>query len=85
MNYAVGSASETSTTYLFKSSPDCLYAQQITVTGLPAFAADNRSTRNFSVPQTSNLSLVGSYSVTVQASVSYWSDYTKSTKVAKSV
>ena len=49
----------------------------MTVTGLPAWAQHNEGTSDFTIPQTSDLSLVGEYEITIKSEILVPKDYTK--------
>lgn len=73
----------TSSAYSFTTIPNCGYSESITVTGLPNFANHNIATQDFTVSQTSDLSLIGVYPVTVTAKMDVPDDYLKSTFTAE--
>ena len=54
----------------------CGYTETITVSNLPPFAVHNQANADFTVPQTSDLSLIGIYTVTVQGAISVPDDET---------
>ena len=66
--------------YTFDESPVCNYPETVTLTNLPTFVTHNApATADFSVPYTSDLSLIGSYPVTIRSEISVPNDYTKTT------
>ena len=65
--------------YASGQSPNCEYPETITLTNLPSFMSHNDVDKNFDIPQTSDLSLVGSYVVTIRSEIQVPDDYTGTT------
>ena len=51
--------------------------------GVPAHINHNSAKQDFTVPETSDLSLIGEYPMNVQAEISYFSDHTKTATTVK--
>ena len=64
--------------YSFDESPICNYEETVTLTGLPSFVTHNEASSDFTLPQTNDLALIGSYPVTIRSEISVPTDYTKS-------
>jgi hypothetical protein len=72
--------------YIFDESPACNYPETVTLTDLPTFVTHNApTTEDFTVPVNSDLSLIGSYVVTIRSEISVPDDYTQSTFTLKFV
>ena len=65
--------------YAFGQSPNCEYPETITLTNLPSFMSHNDVDKNFDIPQTNDISLVGSYVVTIRSEIQVPDDYTGTT------
>ena len=66
--------------YVFDEDPLCNYPETVTLTGLPTFVTHNApTTDDFSVPSTPDLSLLGSYPVTIRSEIQVPDDHTKAT------
>ena len=76
--YTIGATAETSETYSFTQTPACNYDVTYIVTDLPTFAEHQELTQNFMVAKTEDLSLHGTYDVTLRAEFEHPTDYTKS-------
>ena len=76
MQYFIGDATMTGNLYGFEQDMACGYTETITVTGLPAFVTHNEAAKDFTIPQTSDLSLIGVYTVTIRSEISVPDDYT---------
>ena len=77
--YNVNQATLTAGNYQFDESPVCNYPKTVTVTNLPAWTLHNVASSDFTIPQNDNLSLVGSYTVTLRSEIKIPNDYTKTT------
>ena len=77
--YNVNQANLTAGNYQFDESPVCNYPETVTVTNLPAWAQHNIASSDFTIPQNGNLSLVGSYTVTLRSEINIPNDYTNTT------
>lgn len=66
--------------YVFDENPVCNYPETVTISNLPVFATHNGpTTDDFSLPQTTDLSLLGSYTVTVRSEIQVPNNYSKTT------
>ena len=66
--------------YVFDENPECNYPELVTLTNLPVFVTHNAPTSDdFTVLQNSDLSLIGSYVVTIRSEISVPDDHTKAT------
>ena len=77
--YQVGSGDPNVVTdqYEFIQNPDCQYVVSITANVVPTHINHDPTGQDFTVPATSDLSLIGSYPITVRAELSFPSDHTK--------
>jgi len=72
--------------YIFDENPVCNYPEIVTLTNLPAFVTHNApATDDFTVPGSSDLSLIGAYPVTIRSEILVPDDYTQSTFTLKFV
>ena len=55
--------------YIFTEDPVCQYPETVTLTNLPSFVEHNESTSDFSIPHNADLSLIGSYVVTIKSEI----------------
>ena len=56
--------------YQFDQDPACGYSQTVTIDNLPAFVSHNAPiSSDFSIEQISDVSLVGSYPVTIRSEI----------------
>ena len=66
--------------YVFDEDPVCNYPEIVTLTDLPVFVTHNApASDDFTVLQNSDLSLIGSYVVTIRSEISVPDDHTKTT------
>ena len=65
--------------YIFTEDPVCQYPETVTLTDLPTFIEHNESTKDFTLPQNSDLSLIGSYLVTIRSEIKVPVDATSGT------
>lgn len=80
ITYIIGNPDQTQGTYSFQDSPNaCGYDQTIDVTGVPAFVIHDDVSREFTVLETLDQSLIGSYAVAIDVKIQVPTDYTKST------
>ena len=77
INYNIGASTMTDGTYKFQQSPLCGYSETVTVTNLPVFAYQNLANSDFTIPVSSDLSLIGEYIVTIKSQISVPDDYTQ--------
>ena len=75
--YNIGAPSKTDGRYGFDEAPVCNYPEKVTVTNLPVFAKHNPATSDFTVPQTTDLTLLGEYIVTLRSEICVPNDHTK--------
>ena len=65
--------------YTFDEDPVCSYPETVILTDLPVFVLHNApASDDFTVPQTNELVLIGSYVVTIRSEICVPDDYTKS-------
>ena len=70
LRYNVGAASLLNVgAYKFDESPVCNYPETVTLTSLPVFVTHKLPTSNFDIPKTIDLSLIGSYVVTIRSEI----------------
>jgi len=62
--------------YKFDESPVCNYPETVILTSLPVFVTHKLPTSNFDLPKTIDLSLIGSYVVTIRSEIQVPNDYT---------
>lgn len=55
--------------YTFDENSNCNYPETVTLTNLPGFITHNEDTADFTIPSTSDLSLLGSYTVTIRSEI----------------
>jgi len=55
--------------YAFNEDPSCGYPETVTITGLPEFINHNEDTSDFDLPTTSDLDLIGEYTVTIRSEI----------------
>lgn len=66
--------------YVFDEEPVCNYPETVNLTDLPVFVTHNAPVSDdFTVPQSNDLALIGSYTVTIKSEISIPNDYTKTT------
>ena len=65
--------------YSFDEVPLCGYPETVTLTNLPLFVTHNEVSSDFSVPQSTDLSLIGEYTVNIKSEIQVPNDQTKST------
>ena len=63
--------------YIFDEDPSCNYPETVTFSNLPAFVTHNEGTSDFTIPQNSDLSLIGSYTVRIRSEISVPTDHTQ--------
>ena len=79
--YRLSDATITLGTYKMDESPsNCGYDMTMSVQNLPAWASHDDTNREFTVPLTTDQSLIGVYPVTIFGEVQVWDDYTKSSQ-----
>ena len=65
--------------YIFDEDPVCNYPEIVTVTNLPNFANHNEPSSDFTIPQNSDLDLIGEYTVTLKSEIHVPDDHSKAT------
>ena len=76
ITYVLNTPTLTDGNYVFDEVPFCGYAETVTLTNLPVFVTHNLATSDFTVPETNDLSLIGSYIVNIKSSISVPTDWT---------
>lgn len=69
LTYIIGDPDFISTSYSFDETPVCNYPEIVTVTDLPAFSQHVSTNANFKIPKIEDLSLDGSYTVTLRSEI----------------
>ena len=70
IRYNIGSAGLSNVgNYIFAEDPVCNLEETVTLTNLPTFITQNELTSDFTLPQTTSLSLIGSYVVTIRSEI----------------
>ena len=64
--------------YIFTEDPVCQYPETVTLTNLPSFVEHNESTSDFTISRNADLSLIGSYLVTIRSEIQVPDDATSS-------
>ena len=77
ISYNIGAPTLTSPQYSFVEDPACHYPETVTLIGLPDFVTHNEGTSDFTIDQNADLSLIGSYTVTIRSEIQIPDDYTK--------
>ena len=77
ISYNIGAPTLTSPQYSFVEDPACHYPETVTLIGLPSFVTHNEATSDFTIDQNTDLSLIGSYTVTLRSEIQIPDDYTK--------
>lgn len=66
--------------YIFMQDPQCKYSEVVTLTNLPTFVTHNApNSDDFTIPQTTDASLIAAYTVTIRSEISVPDDYSKTT------
>ena len=76
ISYNIGAPTLTSQIYSFVEDPPCYYDETVTLTNLPDFVQHNEMDSLFVIPENSDLSLIGSYTVTIRSEIQIPDDYT---------
>jgi len=79
IRYGIGTPTITDGLYVFDEAPFCGYPETVTVTNLPVFVNHNEPSSDFTIPSTSDLSLLGEYIVTLKSEICVPDDYTQAT------
>ena len=79
ISYSIGGATLANVgSYIFGEDPVCNYPETVTLTDLPTFVTHNGPTSDdFTVPQTNDLTLIGSYPVTIRSEICVPDDHTQ--------
>jgi len=78
LRYNIGAPALTDGNYVFDEVPYCGYPEIVTLTNLPTFVTHNGGVSDFTIPQNSDLSIIGEYTVTLKSRISVPDDYLKS-------
>ena len=65
--------------YSFDEDLACSYPETVSFANLPSFINHNEASSDFSIPKTTNLDLIGSYTVTIRSEIKIPEDYTGTT------
>ena len=77
ISYHVGEPGLTAIgSYKFDENPVCNYQQTVTLTNLPSFITHNDITSDFTLPEITDLNLIGSYMITIRSEIQVPEDYT---------
>ena len=77
MIYTIGTEDQKSSSYFYAPSEQCGTDQlQIEVAGLPSFVHHNAETRDFTVMRTSDLAVIGHYTIQITCTVEVLDDPT---------
>ena len=74
-SYHIGAPDFTSPKYSFIETPACQYPETVILTNLPAFVLHNEDTADFTILQNNDLSILGSYTVTLRSEIYIPDDY----------
>ena len=77
ISYNIGAPDLTSPMYSFIEEPACFYPELVFLTNLPDFVTHQEISSDFLIPQNSDLSLIGSYTVTLRSEIYIPTDYTQ--------
>ena len=69
ISYNIGAQSLTSQKYSFVEEPSCNYPETVTFSNLPDFVTHNEDSSDLLIPQNLDLSLIGSYLVTIRSEI----------------
>ena len=62
--------------YTFEEDLACNYPETVSFSNLPGFIKHNEASSDFSIPKTTDLGLIGSYTVTIRSEIQIPEDYT---------
>ena len=79
IEYLIRDPTLTDGNYAFEQTPACGYEQTVTIINLPTFATHNEADADFTVPETTDINLIGEYIVTVRSEIQVPTDHTKTT------
>lgn len=77
LTYFIGDTTLTDGFYEFTQDLACGYPETITVSNLPSFATHRSASADFQIPATSDLDLIGVYTVNIKAEICVPDDYTQ--------
>ena len=77
IEYNIGAPQVTDGFYVFDEDPVCNYPETVTIINLPNFASHSEPSSDFTIPQNSDLNLIGAYTVTIKSEIQVPDDYTK--------
>ena len=70
IRYSIGSpAMPNVSPYTFDEEPLCGYPETVTLTNLPSFLTHNEDSSDFTVQESSDLSLIGEYIVNIKSEI----------------
>ena len=81
ISYNIGAPDLNSQKYSFVEDPVCKYPETVTLENLPDFVVHNVETNDFSIALNRDLSLIGSYTVTIRSEIHIPDDYTKTSYI----
>ena len=76
ISYNIGAPTLTTPMYTFTEDPPCYYPETVFVTNMPAFMTHDEAASDFTIPQMFDLSLLGSYTMTLRSEIYIPTDYT---------
>ena len=79
ISYHINSPALKSQVYSFVETPACQYPQNVIINNLPSFVTHNADTRDFTIPQIGDHSILGQYIVTLRSEISIPDDFTMTT------
>ena len=85
ITYTIGDTDMTDGTYSYTQTPDCKYGEFVELTNLPFFVMHNTATKDFTIFQTENRSLKGTYTVSKRGYILQPDDYVMDTYTTKEV
>ena len=79
LRYNIGAPELTDGFYQFDEQPICGYPETVQLQNLPVFVNHNLISSDFTIPQNSDLSIIGEYTANIESLISVPDDYTQST------
>ena len=79
LRYNIGAVDLTDGIYKFDEVPFCGYPETVTLRDLPAFVNHNLASSDFTIPQNSDLGIIGEYTANIKSQITVPNDYTQST------
>ena len=77
ISYNIGAPTLTSPKYSFVEDPACSYPETVTFIDLPPFVTHNEGTSDFTIELNLDLSIIGSYKVTIRSEILIPDDFTQ--------